>query len=260
MAARTSHVQDDLTVNSGTNGTYTFMVTTFTVPGAADGAAGRASLLEPYDDLVAPISGTYGGAELDCRAGRTVSCFKHARDAVQAAVELQTAVDEMNLSGDAAVPVLARIALHTGQGFVDPFEQQWEGVAGALRCTSLARGGEVVLTDVTLESLEERDGLYCLDSGTVTAGHPEERTYTVHRMLWNPGEREVALTATPRVDGENTGSTLPVLGRSMMIALPLVAMLYLVFSLAENGRLFSEEGRQRTIHQRVDQAADHLSR
>lgn len=189
------------------NGTYTFMVTAFTAPGAVRTTAAAATLFEPYDELVAPISGAHGGAELNCRAGRTVSCFKYARDAVRAAVELQTAVDEKNLSGSAEVPVLARIALHTGQGFVDPFEQQWEGVAGALHCASYARGGEVVLTDVTLESLVERDGARRPDSGTADAADPGERSYTMHRMLWNPDEREAALTTMPLADTETTAGS-----------------------------------------------------
>lgn len=154
MASHTDTWHDDMpeqALDELENSKFTFMVTIFTVSGAVDGC-GR-DIIKQYYDLIAPISGNHGGAELGSYAGCTVTCFKAAQDAVRAAVELQSAVEEKNLAGFSGKPVLARIALHTGQGFCDPFEQQWEGVAEALRCASVARGGEVLLTDVTLENL-----------------------------------------------------------------------------------------------------------
>lgn len=158
MASHTDTWHDDMpeqqTSDGAENSEFTFMVTTFTISGAVE-ARGNCDIIKRYDELIAPISSNYGGAELGSYAGRTVTCFKNAQDAVRSAVELQAAVDEKNLTGPADTPVLARIAMHTGQGFCDPFEQQWEGVAEALRCASVVRGGEVLLTDVTLEGLED---------------------------------------------------------------------------------------------------------
>jgi len=118
MASHTDTWHDDMpeqALDELENSEFTFMVTIFTVSGAVDGC-GR-DIIKQYYDLIAPISGNHGGAELGSYAGCTVTCFKAAQDAVRAAVELQSAVEEKNLAGFSGKPVLARIALHTGQGF-----------------------------------------------------------------------------------------------------------------------------------------------
>jgi len=95
MASHTDTWHDDMpeqALDELENSEFTFMVTIFTVSGAVDGC-GR-DIIKQYYDLIAPISGNHGGAELGSYAGCTVTCFKAAQDAVRAAVELQSAVEE----------------------------------------------------------------------------------------------------------------------------------------------------------------------
>ncbi len=196
MASHTETWHDDMpeqALDELENSEFTFMVTTFTVSGAVD--AGGRDIIKHYDDLIAPISGNHGGAELGSYAGRTVSCFKGAQDAVRAAVELQAAVEEKNLAGSSDTPVLARIALHTGHGFSDAFEQQWEGVVEALRCASVVRGGEVLLTNVTLESLNGLKEVPDLLPQLVAVQRADVSSCKIlysnapPRVVWSPAER-----------------------------------------------------------------------
>ena len=239
------------------NSEFTFMVTTFMIPGTVE-ACGNHDLLKQYGELIAPISGKHGGAELGSYAGRTVTCFKNAQDAVRAAVELQSAVDEKNLTGSSNMPVLARIALHTGQGFCDPFEQQWEGVAEALRCASVVRGGEVLLTDVTLQNLDDLNEFHGLLPQPVPVQRADVRSCnvlfsnTLHRVVWSPTERHINIAAAQVAAREAAGLRLLRLIKPMAVALPIMVLLYVVFSMVESSSRFSS-ATTRTIHQRVNQ-------
>ena len=184
-----------------------------------------------YGDLIGKIVREHNGSLLQTSVGCVTACFYVAQDALRAAIRVQNCVDERNIQNTPSVPVLVRIGLHTGQGTACRQDPERNIVAVAEYCESIAHGGEINLTEDTLNSLHDRNEVYSLFMKTVTLRAPLPNVFNIYNALWNPTEIEVDISCPRNPAGEDVKSiVLPACGR-LAIGLLTILACYLVIKL-----------------------------
>ena len=200
-----------------------------------------------YKDVIGTSVRENNGSLLHTVAGCITACFGIAQDALRAAIRIQAAVDERNLHNVQSGPVLVRIGLHTGQGTAWQQRAERNTAVVAEYCESMAHGGEIVLTEETRNSLQDRDEVYSLFMKTLTLQESPPHVFNIYQAIWNPTEVEVVRNPCVK-DPKN--SLLP-MGRKLAIGL-LIVMCYLGVKVLENGKLFHPQ-KSRTIYQYINQ-------
>src|SRR6187455_2186382 len=105
--------------------------------------------------------GAKGGAEVDTQGDAFFYSFPRAREAVAGAVAAQRALGAHAWPQGAAVRV--RMGLHTGEPSVDDEGYLGLDVVRAARICTVARGGQVLLSEATrglLRSIDEPERIY----------------------------------------------------------------------------------------------------
>jgi class 3 adenylate cyclase len=95
----------------------------------------------------------HAGREIDCRGDEFFAAFPRARDAVAAAVTAQRALAEHTWPGDAVLKV--RMGLHTGEPALRDDGYLGVDVHRAARISAAAHGGQVLVSQVTRDILQD---------------------------------------------------------------------------------------------------------
>jgi predicted ATPase/class 3 adenylate cyclase/DNA-binding CsgD family transcriptional regulator len=149
-------------------GTVTFLLTDVesSTPRWDAEPEAMAVAMEQHDRLVDEAITKHGGVRPreQGEGGSIVAAFARASDAVHAALDAQQALAEANWPTES--PLAVRMGIHTGEarftgaGYVGP------AIIRAARIRSLARGGQVLLSDlVRALAIEELDGTLLIDAG-----------------------------------------------------------------------------------------------
>ena len=108
-----------------------------------------------------------GGNEIDTQGDSFFFCFRHARDAVQAAADGQRALLTHAWPDEGVVRV--RIGIHTGEGAASGGKYHGLAVHRAKRICDAGHGGQILLSQTSHALLEdeeaEHDGFSLLDLG-----------------------------------------------------------------------------------------------
>jgi class 3 adenylate cyclase len=104
-------------------------------------------LVATHRKIVRKTFGAANGIEIDMQGDAFFFAFPRARDAVGAAVEVQRAHAATVWPGDSVVRV--RMGLHTGEPAVDDEGYLGLDVVRAARICTVARGGQVLLSEST---------------------------------------------------------------------------------------------------------------
>ncbi|UGS37043.1 BTAD domain-containing putative transcriptional regulator [Capillimicrobium parvum] len=140
------------------SGVVTFLLTDIEGSSALWEASpdGMAAALERHDEIVARVVEAEGGRLLKAKGegDSTLTVFRRASDAVEAASGLQAALDAAGRTEDVALRV--RVAVHTGEAHERGGDYFGPTLNRAARLRSLAGGGEVVLSQATAELVRDR--------------------------------------------------------------------------------------------------------
>jgi class 3 adenylate cyclase len=104
-------------------------------------------LLAGHRRIVRTTFEAANGIEIDMQGDAFFFAFPRARDAVNAAVEVQRA--HVSTEWPESLPVRVRIGLHTGEPAVDDEGYLGLDVVRAARICTVARGGQVLLSEST---------------------------------------------------------------------------------------------------------------
>ena len=110
-------------------------------------------VLEEHRDLLRAAFATRGGREIDTQGDAFFVAFTRARDAVLAAVDAQRALGAHAWPDGASVRV--RVGVHTGEPALASERYVGLGVHRAARICAAANGGQIFLSNVTRELVEE---------------------------------------------------------------------------------------------------------
>jgi DNA-binding NarL/FixJ family response regulator/class 3 adenylate cyclase len=126
-----------------------------------------ADVLAEHQRLLRSAFSEAGGSEIDAQGDSFFFCFRKARDAVQAAVAGQRALQEHEWPDDAEVRV--RIGIHTGEAAVSDNRYHGLAVHRAARICNAGHGGQILLSQTSQQLLEDEEeplpGLSLLDLG-----------------------------------------------------------------------------------------------
>ncbi len=115
--------------------------------------ADTAVALQVHDGIVRDAIERHGGYVFTTVGEGFGAAFARAGDAVSAAIESQ------QLLAEAAIPFAIRMGLHTGEATERDGSYLGPSVSRAARLTSLAYGGQVVVSDTTEVLLRDRVAL-----------------------------------------------------------------------------------------------------
>ncbi|MBI4594974.1 MAG: adenylate/guanylate cyclase domain-containing protein [Candidatus Tectomicrobia bacterium] len=157
----------------------------------ADSAGDIASriLIKRKHNIVLPIIEAGHGVLVKTMGDGTLSYFKDASDAVRAAVRIQRKINTFNLSGKSAVPIMLRIGINTGVGFVEEHDIFGDVVNVASRFESLAGPGEIFISEETFNALTDKNEFYCRYVQTTNLEGKKD-LFSVFKVFWNEHEIE----------------------------------------------------------------------
>jgi class 3 adenylate cyclase len=128
---------------------------------------GYPGLLDRVRDLIRQAIVAHGGYEVDARADEFFAVHATARDALDAAIEIQTAMDAATWPGGHQVRV--RIGIHSGSPAVTDTGYVGMPVHVTARVCNAGHGGQILVTSATGQELGAVAGPVTLDSlGPVT--------------------------------------------------------------------------------------------
>jgi class 3 adenylate cyclase len=112
-----------------------------------------ATALDDQRRILRDAVAAHGGREIDCRGDEFFAAFPRARAAVAAAIAAQQALAEHAWPGGAAMKV--RMGLHTGEPALRDDGYLGLDVHRAARISAAAHGGQVLVSQVTHDILED---------------------------------------------------------------------------------------------------------
>ncbi len=128
---------------------------------------GYSDVLADHQRLLREAFERAGGNEIDTQGDSFFFCFRHARDAVQAAADGQRALLTHAWPDEGDVRV--RIGIHTGEGAASGGKYHGLAVHRAKRICDAGHGGQILLSQTSHALLEdeeaEHDGFSLLDLG-----------------------------------------------------------------------------------------------
>lgn len=149
--------------------------------------AGR-TLIKQHNSIVLPIIKKRGTLVKTMGDG-TMSYFKNAQDAVLAAVEIQSSIDEHNTVKKPKVPILLRAGIHTGTGIVEKDDIFGDVVNVAARFEQVGSPGEISISEETYNSMTDKTAVYCRFTRTTTLKGKKD-AYKIYKVFWNKEEIE----------------------------------------------------------------------
>ncbi len=137
------------------SGTVTFLFTDIEGSTAllqALGAEAYASALAEHRRLLRAAFEGHNGYEVDCEGDSFFVAFTDAAEAVAAAIEAQSSLD--NHPWSESEPIRVRMGIHTGEALLDPPKYVGIDVHRAARIMAAGHGGQVVLSHATQALLD----------------------------------------------------------------------------------------------------------
>ncbi len=147
-------------------------------------------LIKRHNDIVFPIIEGNRGVLVKTMGDGTLSYFETAMEAVRAAVQIQTGIDDFNNhSRKTGPPLQVRIGLNTGTGIVEKHDIFGDVVNVASRFESQAGPGEIFISEKTYNSLTDKEEFYCKFMKTTTLKN-KSGTFKIFKVFWNKDEIE----------------------------------------------------------------------
>ena len=146
-------------------------------------------LIKKHNDIIFPIIGRCNGVLVKTMGDGTLTYFENASDAVRAAVQMQREINDFNMSGKSTIPILVRIGMNTGTGIVEKNDIFGDVVNVASRFESLARPGEIYISEHTVTALGNKEEFYCRHIHT-TSLKGKKDAFKVFKVFWNESEIE----------------------------------------------------------------------
>jgi len=134
-------------------------------------------LLEWHDAIVKQKTAVFGGTVVKGQGDGFMLAFPAAGSAAACASAIQRSFSE----GWTGVPVPARIGLHTGNAKAEGGDFFGRTVVVAARVSSLASGGEILVSQSAQDDLA---GAFPLSGPRSTALRGLNGTYTVFELMW----------------------------------------------------------------------------
>lgn len=152
----------------------------------------------------------HGGTVVKTIGDEIMCSFESAIDAVEAACDMQSRTE--NTATD-PVPIRVRIGLHFGQVIRKQGDLFGDAVNVAARMTAIAKGGQIITTDETIEELPDSfsDKSRRFDRTPVKGKQTE---LTIHEILWKK-EDLTALQATSLLADSAIASSLTLTHRGI---------------------------------------------
>lgn len=146
-------------------------------------------LIKRQNDILFPIIKENEGVMVKTMGDGTLSYFKNAQNAVRAAVQIQKCIDKENNKETGSIPISTKIGLHTGLGLVESDDIFGDVVNVAARFVSLAKAGEIYISEDTHNSLSNKDEFFCLFIKTTHLKGKKE-VFKIFKAFWNEKEIE----------------------------------------------------------------------
>jgi predicted ATPase/class 3 adenylate cyclase/DNA-binding CsgD family transcriptional regulator len=188
-------------------GTVTFLLTDVesSTPRWDAEPEAMAVAMEQHDRLVNEAITKHGGVRPreQGEGDSIVGAFTRASDAVRAALDVQHAMSEANWPTES--PLAVRIGIHTGEARLTQAGYAGPAIIRAARIRSLARGGQVLLSDlVRALAIEEFDETLLIDAGLHQLDGLQ-RSEQLWHLAWDAGR-----PSSPRVRSRGvTPTNLP---------------------------------------------------
>lgn len=155
---------------------------------------GRA-MVQTHNDMLFPIVERHGGTIIKTIGDAIMATFQVPLDAVEAAVDMQRALDAHNRKASKGNEILVRIGINHGKGLVEKTDVYGDVVNLAARIESLADGGEILVTDSVYRGARNSDDVVMrYHTSTEVKGKAEPQE--VYRVVWNEDLDEGMRTAT----------------------------------------------------------------
>jgi len=148
-------------------------------------------LIKRQNDILLPIIEKNDGVMIKTMGDGTLSYFKHAQNAVRAAVQIQKSINENNDKMKDSIPIYLKIGLHTGSGIVEQNDIFGDVVNVAARFESQAKPGDIYLSEDTYNSLSNKDEILCrFIKKTHLKGKKE--AFKIYKAFWSKEPRASA--------------------------------------------------------------------
>lgn len=134
-------------------------------------------LLSWHDAIITQQTAVFGGTVVKGQGDGFMLAFPAAGAAAACAMAIQRALDD----GWAGVPVRARMGLHTGNAKAEGGDFFGRTVVVAARVSSMAEGGEILLSQETQEKL---DGAFALGGPRALSLKGLNGVFTAFELVW----------------------------------------------------------------------------
>jgi class 3 adenylate cyclase len=157
------------------------------------GSVPSAATVQRYRDLLEPVIETHKGQGKPTGGDGMLAAFNSPDDAIDAAVDMQRALNEYNTAHPQANQILIRIGLDTGEVVFDKESNPFIGDAlnVASRVMNLADAGQVFISKDTMEAAQRAAQLTWHYHGTRKLRGISEDV-TIYEILWAPGQQPKA--------------------------------------------------------------------
>ena len=210
-------------------------------------------MLKKHNDTLIPIIEKYKGTLVKTMGDGTMSYFKEAQNAVQAAVGFQAAMDRLNMEKAFKSPVLVRIGINTGEGIVEKDDIYGDVVNVASRFESSANPNEIYISESTYNAMTDKTAIYCRFIKTTTLKGKSE-PFKIYKAFWK--EDEVETDKAGIVEGQQapekkaSGGLPPIVKLALMALIPIL----LVFLIMKGGN-FLKKSQPTTEKRSISQSA-----
>jgi class 3 adenylate cyclase len=148
------------------------------------GDAAGLVMVHQCNDTVRRLVDKHGGTLIKTIGDGTMSAFQESKGAVDAAIEIQTALSKLGAARAEGERISLRIGMHYGSGIVKSNDVFGDVVNTASRVESVAAAGQIVISEETYGQVREC-GFAIRELGRFTLkGKTGERT--LFRVIWNP--------------------------------------------------------------------------
>ncbi|MBF0607567.1 MAG: FHA domain-containing protein [Magnetococcales bacterium] len=141
------------------------------------------TVIKNQNDIIHPIINKFRGTYVKSIGDGTLSYFESARNAVEAAVDIQRAVARHNIREEDMLKIHLRIGLNTGNCIVEHNDVFGDVVNVAQRFEAMANTGEIYLSEETFNTLDETYKQLCSYIKTANIKGKKE-AFKVYMAMW----------------------------------------------------------------------------
>lgn len=175
-------------------------------------------VIRAHDELVRSCLEKAGGARLKSLGDGFMALFNSANQAIDAAISIQQAVEQRNLSNP-ELPISVRIGLNSGDVTQSVTDAHGTAVHAASRIANKAQGGQILISQLVHDLAGTLSNTRIVDRGLFwLKGFPER--WRLFEILWrekdhsNRVTRETRAVSAAAFDIDSPRASAPVVGRS----------------------------------------------